>query len=450
MNTHNQTTFSTPMDSVLEFADGIFREHLLEISFLYEQRLALLDDPKFPWLDIADFEHRLEPHLSALSEGGEQALELCKQQAIESDFGELYGALCVFCRQNHFDLVMSTIKAVDLADEQKQQAIINALKHESLPEWENEFKKLCASKNPFEVSLAAEVLGFQRRESGPELLKALEKSDLIAASKLIWALGRIEYQAAKPLLLTFLFQKDETLASQAALALLRMGDSQVIDECLRQALTHTWPLVLLAVSAGPEALDVLLQHATIEEHCPDSLLALGLFGATEAIPILLSQFSTDMAEQAALSLNLITGADLYEDIFVPEPIDEDALFDHEKEKLSRGEPLYAPGEQPGETVTRLSQNPELWQNWWEQNQNHFAYGIRYRHGRLFSLSCLLQTLESEKSPRFLRQWAYEEWVIRYGANFPFEIDMFTNNQKQTMAAYAQWLENNQTKFQAGK
>ncbi len=90
---------------------------------------------------------------------------------------------------------------------------------------------------------------------------------------------------------------------------------------------------------------------------PDTALAIGLIGNSSAIPNLIDSLSTNKtSENAALALNLITGADLYEDHFIPEEIDEDALFEDELEKHKKGE-LYPPGEEPGETITRLSQNP---------------------------------------------------------------------------------------------
>ena len=42
------------------FATELYREHLEEASFLYEQRLAPFDDPEITWPDIEDFEKRFE------------------------------------------------------------------------------------------------------------------------------------------------------------------------------------------------------------------------------------------------------------------------------------------------------------------------------------------------------------------------------------------------------
>jgi len=62
----------------------IFEEHLSEASFLYEQRLGLLDDPELTWKEIGDFEERFEAHIDGLVVGEDSALEVCKQARRQS------------------------------------------------------------------------------------------------------------------------------------------------------------------------------------------------------------------------------------------------------------------------------------------------------------------------------------------------------------------------------
>ena len=126
------------------------------------------------------------------------------------------------------------------------------------------------------------------------------------------------------------------------------------------------------------------------------------------------------------------------------------MFEEELEKLKKGEPLYPEGEEPGMTLTRLSQKPEEWQSWWEENKARFDSKIRYRNGKPYSPACLLENLEHEKSPRQVRQLAYEELVIRYDIDFPFETDMFVFEQKQAIAKYTEWAKENGSRFQPGK
>ena len=179
-------------------------------------------------------------------------------------------------------------------------------------------------------------------------------------------------------------------------------------------------------------------------------MALGLLGSIAMVENLTDSLSNDeTAENAALALNLITGAELYEAHFIPEEIDEDALFEDELEKHKKGK-LYAPGEEPGETITRLSQNPETWRNWWDESKENYDPELRYRNGKPYSPECLIENLTSEKSPNIIRKLAYEELVIRYGIDFRFETEMFVKDQIAAIKQYESWLEANPNKFEHGK
>jgi hypothetical protein len=49
----------------------------------------------------------------------------------------------------------------------------------------------------------------------------------------------------------------------------------------------------------------------------------------------------------------------------------------------------------------------------------------------------------------VRQFAYEELVIRHGLDLPFEVDMFVIKQKQILVNIAEWVCANESRFQAG-
>ena len=74
---HRQLSHGT---SIRQFNVELYREHLEEASFLYEQRLAYLHDPEVNWPDLGDWEERFEAHIDALVVGGELALEICRRR----------------------------------------------------------------------------------------------------------------------------------------------------------------------------------------------------------------------------------------------------------------------------------------------------------------------------------------------------------------------------------
>ena len=184
----------------------------------------------------------------------------------------------------------------------------------------------------------------------------------------------------------------------------------------------------------------------------DCLISLGLLGNLNAVKAIYSFLENkDLARAAAIGLYLITGAELIEEVYVPEEIDEDELFEEELETYrNEGNVPTRPDGQPfGETIRRLSQNPEEWQTWLNNNKSRFNPELRYRLGAPYSPTTLLDTLLSEISPYCARLSTIEEFKIRYGADFHIEADMPVVKQERILQQIAQWVQANDTRFQPG-
>jgi len=169
------------------------------------------------------------------------------------------------------------------------------------------------------------------------------------------------------------------------------------------------------------------------------LLALGLAGEPSAVPMLLDRLSGKLAKTAALALNVLTAAGLYEEVFLPEKMKETELFPEEVEAYRRDGklPARADGTSYGRWLTRLSQGTETWTTWWAANGGEFRPGIRYRHGSPLSPEVLLQSLRHSRSPQLIRQLACEELAIGYRIDFPFEHDLPVQEQESQLTRAAQ-------------
>src|SRR5262245_5843998 len=124
--------------SIREFNIGLYKEHLSEASFLYEQRLAYLHDPEVDWPKLHDWEERFEAHIDALVVGGELSLEICRLQAAAGDAGEMHAALRVFCRQGRKDDALAVLRALDPANDEAIRAAAEALRWEAPRDWVDE------------------------------------------------------------------------------------------------------------------------------------------------------------------------------------------------------------------------------------------------------------------------------------------------------------------------
>jgi len=435
-----------------DFLVGLCQEHLAEASFLYEQHLTLFNDPEIIWPDIDDFEQRLEAHIDALVLGEEIALKTCRQRAVEGDAGEAFAAVCVFCRQRRKELLFEIFENLDPEDIERMQAVSDALNLEMPSEWKEDFVGMLSTCSSVQHHIIARLIGYRRFPATNELLKALSEKSSEHPFSILWALGRLNDQTARPFLLAkYLRHEDETISQEAAQALLRMGEPEALNYCLLSVQSQHWPDELIGISAGPSALGPLMKKAAREKSKASCLMGLGLLGDIAATETLLGRLADpETAEAAALALNLMTGAEIYEDAFIPDEMDEDELFPEELEKFRQGQPPTRPDGTPyGVTITRLSQKPEDWQKWWANDASQFKAGIRYRNGKPCDPECLLANLENPKSPNKVRKLAYEELVIRYGMIFPFEADMLVIEQKKALAKISQWVKNNSSRFQPG-
>jgi len=433
------------------FLVGLYEEYLAEASFLYAQRLSLLDDPKIAWNERGEFEERLEAHIDGLVVGGQLALEVCGRQAAEGDFGELYAAACVFCRQNRQDLVLEILDQLDGEDAEKTSAVAGALKQELPEAWCPDFLTLLAGGNPKLAPVLARAFGYRRVPCGPQLLAALRRCAAAAVPELVWALGRIAYSPAAEVLLDYLRSEEEPVRAAAAVALARIGEPGMIDRCLAEMHSHTWPLVPLGLAGGRSAWAALTElHRT--NNSADCVIALGLLGDAASVPDLLRLLEQAApATPAALALQAITGAGISETAFIPEEVNEDELFEAERAAFRRGQPpVRVDGRPFGSTVTRLSQKPEDWNRWWQTNATRFTPGVRYRNGGLFSPGRLIEMLTAERTPHQLRRYCSEELATRYQNDFGIETDMPVSRQVNRLAEAVTWSQADSTRFQEGE
>jgi uncharacterized protein (TIGR02270 family) len=438
--------------SIRQFFIELYQEHLEEASFLYEQRLSLVDDPEITWKDLAEFEERFEAHIDALVVGEDPALDVCRTQAKEGDFGELHTAVRVFCRQNKGDFVAEALRDLDTEDSERTKAISDALRDECPDDWQENLTQIFFSNYTHLIPVAAPVFGYRRYDAEKALLHALDQATDPILSDLIWALGRVGGPAARSALYPLLEHSGPMVRKAAAESLLRLGETGVVARCLSQAALENWPLIAVGLGGDHQAAKVLTDRIVRGTADNDCMIALGVLGNLSAVSALYSVLENeDLGRAAATGLFLITGAELFEEVFIPEEIDGDELFEEELEAYRKDAkvPTKPDGQPYGEAIRRLSQNPLEWKAWFLDHQSRFNPIFRYRLGRPYSPACLLQTLLSEASPYPARKLAIEELKIRYNADFPIEADMPVVIQERILPRIAQWVQTNETRFQPG-
>lgn len=427
----------------------VIEEYLEEAAFLYEHCCSLCDNPEITWRDLQDFENRMEAHLDGLVLAETVGLEACRQRVRNNNPFDIFTAVCVFCRQRQKEMLLELLDQIDLGDPVCLAAVTDALKHETPVQWQADILELLASGHAGKCLVAAKVIGFQRLPAGDQLVQAVLTNDAVTRAALAWALGRIGHAGARDLLYDQLTRvDDEKTGINTTLALLRLGDPRSLDHCMAVLKEEPWPALPLGLAAGRSALGPLRDLAGAH---PEGLIALGLLGDMNCVDFLLFQLENPaLAEFAALSLNLISGAELYEEIVVSKPAEAD---EGPPEQDARpGSSRTEEEDQAGAnrtTLRRLSQSGGDWRSWWQDHMNEFDPQVRYRSGQPYAPAVLLESLTCGHSPPMVRHMACEELCVRYGLNVTFETDMYVDEQILALDRYREAIAAADGRFKSG-
>jgi uncharacterized protein (TIGR02270 family) len=438
--------------SIRAFNVELYREHLDEASFLYDQRLAYLHDPEVNWPDLKDWEERFESHIDALVVGGELALDVCRQQVAAGAAGEMHAALRVFCRQDRKDDAFAVLGALDPTDEGAVRAAAEALCFGLPRAWQDDLLRMFQSDQQHLTHVLARVIGYRRAASEKDLKNKLAEKPLFGSAELAWALGRIGSAGAVPLLWPMLDSDDERVCEAAAIALMRLGDERLLQQVMLAARTHSWARRVLAIGGNSRSVRVLLDVLDGESADASAVIALGLLGDLAAVAPLLELLDhEDLAVHAAVALNAMTGAELYARVFVPDEIDLDELSDDEREAFEKDGTLPTRNGQPyGNWERRPLLDQAGWRAWLEANKYRFARQQRWRMGRQHGPGALVECLKSATSPYVVRAATYEELVVRFGLDIPFEVDLPVSQQRRYLGKIEDWAARQSGNFDEGR
>lgn len=272
--------------------------------------------------------------------------------------------------------------------------------------------------DPAGVSAAAEILGWRRETLAIEplcKLAANERNRSIRRAAIV-ALGRIGDPAAIPAVLPALDVAE--LAEDAAVCLLLLGEWQGVDHHA-QALAAQQPNLsrspgeIVGRYGGPSYLLLLMRTAELDGPAGiGAIQGLGFLGDPRAVPRLIDACGArdqNRAHVASAALEILTGH--------PESVDESLL-------RSR------------------------WSEWWSKNGSSFNAGVRYRHGRRFDPSVLVERLGHDDA--LLRRSTYDELVISTGVRLPFDPEGPFRVQVAHQAAWRRWWRDNASEWTPGR
>lgn len=437
------------------FYEQLFDEHLEEGSFLFEQRMYLIHDVELSWRDHEEFEARFQRHFEGLLHGGEPALKACVDKAGSGDFGECHTALRVLLQRDRYDLVCLALDENPFLEEPEyRHAVWTAFVLARNTAHIARFIEQVVERWPDLVGAAIHIVGWLRLEQHLDFLEDLQYSETDYSTPLLEAWVRLALPAALGWFEEVAFKgEQDAVRHQAALGLARLGSRRLMQFCLQDVTVPSWSLLPLAV-CGDQTLSrrLLEQFKTEGVAHGDGLLALGLLGDADAAPFLIQCMGDGVyPAEAAEALNLITGADLFEETFIPEQVDEDELFEEEIEAWRNGEPARkADGSLAGEYMVALSQTATTWDGWWRDHLGAFHAGVWYRRGEPGHPGNCVAALMMETHANRLRWWLGQELFVRYNIDMRLELEMPIQLQIGAARHIGRWIEENGDQFQPGR
>lgn len=430
---------------------AIFEEHLESAAFLYEQRLLRLGGAGQPWTGLADIERRIELHLDALFVGDDPALALCAERAVAGEPGELFAALCVFCRRCNTERTAEVLRTLDPAQPARMHAVQHALSQELPSQWVGFVEKAVAQRTDDTAAVLAAVCAYRNLPLGHALVAQLTAAKPPRRA-LVDAIGRLRVRESQAALEACLASDDAELKASALLALCRIGATDAWRQGLYLAQTASWPRVPVGLAADPSSVHVLIELAGTQAADASCLHALALLGDPAALPALCAALSRpELAQAAATALHWLTGAQLSDEVFVPDAVDESELIGGElRAWREQGKaPTRSDGRPYGETVIRLSQDPARWQDWLAGNGASLTPGLRHRLGGRSTPGTLVDTLVDPHSDVLLRHLSAQELAIRYGCEIPFDVEMPVAHQIRQLQELGRWAESQASRFKPG-
>jgi uncharacterized protein (TIGR02270 family) len=434
------------------FLIELYLEHLEESGFQYELRKTLFFDPEVSWQRIEDVEKRMEAHIDALIIGGKLALDVCRQRLTSAEPGEWFVAVCVFCRHRDAKLLGDVWRQLDFADAAKVSAVTDALKLDMPVAWQPACEQAIARGDERLLPILSMVCAARGSPLSEAIAARLLAAPQLVTAQAIWALSRLSPTASTAKILATCGDRTADVKAAALLAILRAGQREVVRGCYPLVAAEEWPQIAMGLAGDRKAAAALQQRLRSGSGTRDTLYALGLLGDPSSVRALCDCLSNEaLADSASWALYWITGAELFEDVFVPEPVDENTLFPHELAAWrERGEmPKRSDGKPFGVTVRQLTRDASIWNRWLTEHMAAFDANRRYRRGQLYSLRAVYQCLVDPDIPHRWRELSCEELVVRFRCPIAIEVDWRVAEQRRAFAQIADWIQQSESQFVSG-
>ncbi len=400
-----------------------------EAAFLCEHRIALRSQPDFEWPSVGPVETRIEAHLRALRSVSLEALPGMTDQAT-LDVGEFCASMRVHACHPGLEAFEQQLAQVYIEDLPRIHLAAEAL-HASTPDGPiDNVRRWLTTGSKVTKAVGALLLGHRRESLGSDLISLARGNHPTLVGAATWALGRCTSGVGQAFFLELCEHDDRNIREIAGAALMRQFHLATGQKTLGGLDEATAPASVLALSATKTSSEVLRARFPTER-TEQIVQAIGIAGDVSSVPILIELLGDDeLRVVAAQALNLMTGANLHETIWIAdETADAELLYAERIAYQADGILPARPDGLPfGFDKVELSKNPEVWVDWLEHNGEVLQPNCSIRLGRPVSAVQSLRTLTEHNLPIWARRAAADELMARYHISEPFEVEWMVYSQ----------------------
>ncbi|MEO1017631.1 MAG: TIGR02270 family protein [Pseudomonadota bacterium] len=359
---------------------NIVEQHAEEAAFLWLLRDAATDEPHYDRQDLARLDERVEAHLDGLRvarrDGFEIALSML--QANE-ETGELFAASVLALESGERSLI-ELLEAIAEANFEARPGFIGAIGWPPAGKLRATVKDWLESPLAFGRFLGLSACSWHRADLGQKFPNYLNDPEPLVRASAFRLAGEVGRADLAPTLERSLEDEDDEARFWAAWSLALLGAGTAAAHVLQAHAEARGPHTGHALQAAVRAMSPAASRDWLRQLNGDHAQArlviqgMGVLGDPQAVPWLIGRMSDpDLARVAGESFSMITGVDLaYDDLESDGP-----------EGFEAG-----PSPDPADANVALDPDenlpwpePDLIEQWWQENRERFPAGQRYLLGR---------------------------------------------------------------------
>ena len=369
----------------------VLAQHGEEATFLWLLRDAAVVAPHYSLAGLAALDDRVEAHLDGLRVAGEAGWELCAQQLVWREAGEVFAA-AVLARENGQRHKWRDVLAVGTSTAEAARGLVSALGWLPCERAAEPVAELLASSAPEYRRVGIAAAAAHHLASDRVVEAALDAGDWGLRARALRAAGQLGLYGLRSAVAAGLTDSDAVCRFSAAWSVARLGGKEAIPTLQELAIAdslHQQEAAATALRGMPIPAATAWQRELTQtprlQHL--GVIGAGVVGDPVAVPWLIEQMGRpEIARVAGEAFSMITGVDLglrnlegkRPDGFsagpTEDPEDDDVSMDSD-ENLRWPDPAR---------VAR----------WWHAHGAEFEAGRRYLLGKPISRDSLEEALRS--------------------------------------------------------